>query len=896
MNLTGIKFSIYKNGKGITPEQTIIEEIYKKITDPKNNIRLRASQIIKDKGIEAYKEWKKISIPNITFPAEFKANRRISKPGDKENLTMSGFVIVDIDHIEDEKIKAIQATKDPKLVLGFISPSSNGYKLVYHAPTTIENYKDWWFTVTDYVTKLYDVECDPAGKDITRGCFLSNDKNAYININAESFKESEKLEFTYIKKKTEKNEKEKQKIIESCKGPLPKDSQAKEIIRRYVNMAGKALQNAAPREKHSTLIKRATLIGGYAWTGLIKFDEIKAIFKEYLSKREGDTTPDSEFDEAFRDGWNNGTGDPQRITSFIHGSIEFICAWDGLYYSERKKATQDEESDWSYPKKLADPVWIEGITHDIGGTNCGKYLSWKDGAEKKRFWAMPSTLTQGETTELFKTLIDAGVKVENEPKLQRYFIKYLMYSPSKTEYICTDSIGWMDEDIYVLPGGKVITNKKDKNVLFQSEDYITELKSSGNFEEWQKASKLIHGNSRFVLAESMAFAAPLLGLLPNSLEGGGINLIGASGGGKTTALQIAASVWGNPDTRAKDSFIETWDSTKNGYEPICYNHNHCLLPIDEMGQCDKATVGKTVYMIANGQPKRRMSKSISLRKRKPWKLMLLSTGEKNLSQLMAEYGGEKAKEGQLIRLADVPSDAGYNMGMVEQLNECESSKEFVRKIQKITLNNYGFAGEMFIKKVLENKEKALEKIEYYRENFPLWVGVENNSDACRVADRFALIAAAGELATEFNITGWAGQESLERVKICFKAWFENHGGSNRVKVDFLKKLQSFLEISDTYLTWGKREEGNFYIYRNFFENTFCLSDQANPKEPNYKYHTDLKYRDALNILRDSGVLIEYNGKATRPINAGVYKTVRALEINSRFLEAEILPDGTLKFD
>lgn len=892
------KFSLYDNIYSDKPQVFDVEKTYKWITENEKDYRAKATKILKEQGKEAFVKFKK-SLPSATFAAMFKGARRQQTDEDKSKIIPSGYVIEDLDNLEENTIKSIESkfSSDSKLVLAFKSPSSKGYKLLYQAPTTIESYKDWWFTVANHVNSFYGVECDPSGKDITRGCWLINDENAYFNKNAESFIESEKLMIAIPGKNESKIN------PENCKNHLPKLSKAKDIIERYINKAGEALQNTAPGEKNNTLFSKAALIGGYAWTGLIDFDEVKKTFKNYLVQREGDTTSDSEFDATFLSGWNSGINSPREITTFYHNGLEFICAWDGLYYSQYK--TNKTESYWTSPKKISEnPVWVVGITHDSDGTNCGKYLKWLDGAKKERYWAMPLSLTQGESTELFKNLSDANAIVE--PELQKYFIKYLMFAPSKNEYICTDSVGWLDGDTYVLPG-KAISSKSDKKVILQSENYISDLKATGTFEAWQEASKLITNNSRFVLALSMAFAAPLLGLVPNSFEGGGVNLIGASGGGKTTALQIAASVWGNPNTNAEDSFIVTWDSTKNAYESICYSHNHCLLPLDEMGQCDKATIGKTVYMLSNGQPKNRMNKNISLRKRKPWKLLFLSTGEKNLSQIMSEYGGEKAKEGQLIRLADIPSDAGYNMGMVEQLNGCSDSKEFVRKIQNTVIKNYGFAGVKFIKKVLEDKEKVFDKVEFYRDNFAKWVGVEKDSDACRVADRFALIAAAGELATEFGITGWVNRVALEGVKRCFYAWYSNHGGSNRAKADFLKKLHLFLsnhyhEFTCYSEIYGKASENEFFIKRDFFENTFCWSEEVNPRDPLYKYHTDIPYNNALKVLKEAGILVASNdGKSTKPIRFGfsgdTHKPlIRVIAIKKEFLSAEVLPNGLLFYD
>ena len=46
----------------------------------------------------------------------------------------------------------------------------------------------------------------------------------------------------------------------------------------------------------------------------------------------------------------------------------------------------------------------------------------------------------------------------------------------------------------------------------------------------------------------------------------------------------------------------------------------------------------------------------------------------------------------------------------------------------------------------------------------------------RVGRRFALIAAAGELATEAGITGWPAGEATDAARRCFNAWIEARPG------------------------------------------------------------------------------------------------------------------------
>jgi putative DNA primase/helicase len=64
----------------------------------------------------------------------------------------------------------------------------------------------------------------------------------------------------------------------------------------------------------------------------------------------------------------------------------------------------------------------------------------------------------------------------------------------------------------------------------------------------------------------------------------------------------------------------------------------------------------------------------------------------------------------------------------------------------------------------------------------------------RVGARFALVGAAGELATAAGLTGWPVGESERAARACFNAWLAARGGSgNGEVVAMLRQVRRFLE-------------------------------------------------------------------------------------------------------
>jgi putative DNA primase/helicase len=124
------------------------------------------------------------------------------------------------------------------------------------------------------------------------------------------------------------------------------------------------------------------------------------------------------------------------------------------------------------------------------------------------------------------------------------------------------------------------------------------------------------GNSRLAFAVACAFAGPML--RPAGMESGGFHLPGRQFGGKTTALKLAASVYGGT------SYLQRWRSTDNALEAIAAQHSDCLLILDELAQIDPKTAGECAYMLANEQGKARATRTGTPRARQAWRLLFLS--------------------------------------------------------------------------------------------------------------------------------------------------------------------------------------------------------------------------------------------------------------------------------
>lgn len=333
----------------------------------------------------------------------------------------------------------------------------------------------------------------------------------------------------------------------------------------------------------------------------------------------------------------------------------------------------------------------------------------------------------------------------------------------------------------------------NERVIFQSAAPLDNpYRRSGQLNDWQKLVALnTLGNSRLMLALSAAFAGPLL--QPLSVEGGGFHFRGGSSTGKTTALHIAGSVWGGGGI---SGYVRSWRATSNGLEGIATLHCDTLLCLDEIGQIDAREAGQVAYMLSNGQGKARAGRGGEARKSAEWRVMFLSSGEISLAQKMAEDSrNRRVMAGQEVRIVDVAADAGKGMGIFEDLHGFPSADAFARHFKAATSKQYGHPAVAFLTKLVANQPENIDRVAQLMKAFQEQNMVPGaDGQVSRVLARFGLVAAAGELATEFGVLPWQSGDAFEAARKCFQAWIIGRGGTEAAEArEAVATVRRFIE-------------------------------------------------------------------------------------------------------
>ena len=259
--------------------------------------------------------------------------------------------------------------------------------------------------------------------------------------------------------------------------------------------------------------------------------------------------------------------------------------------------------------------------------------------------------------------------------------------------------------------------------------------------------------------------------------------MGESSTGKSTCSIAACSVWGG------ENYKRSWRTTSNGLEGAAMLFNDGLLALDEIGECDPREVGAIVYALGNGKGKQRATRSGNARGVNSWRCFVLSNGEKSTQTIINE-GGYRYNAGQSVRLLDLPVERQH--GIYDTLHDFKTGAELSDWIKKHASIHYGIVGRAFLEKLTQDKRDFNPRLQKIKDSTLFQISGAQGQHK-RAAARFALIALAGELATEYGITGWPEGAALKAAAEAFRIWCDTRGQGNDEKRQILDQVLSFIE-------------------------------------------------------------------------------------------------------
>ncbi len=577
----------------------------------------------------------------------------------------------------------------------------------------------------------------------------------------------------------------------------------------------------------------------------------------------------------------------RELKANIEGHKKTLELPEGFSFGKSGLNYNDPNADDSNLIWVCSRLEVVAVTCDEHYMNFGRALEFKDTLGRDKKWVMPMNMLKGRNEALHGVLLDMGLSLSTSAKAKALLAQYLQMCTGLMNATCVFKTGWF-KGSYVLPD-RTIGGDSDNPVLFQTDNPLTgNFECKGTLDQWRdNVARFAVGNSRISFAISASFTAPLLSLF--GIEGGGFHFRGESSKGKTITLYAAGSVWGSHKRK------RMWRATSNGLEMTAYMHNDSLLLLDEMGEMTPKEIGQTVYMLANGQAKQRAN-DVRL---KEWRLLFLSTGELDLKTAMLS-AGDTAKAGQEVRMIDLEAVAGEFGVFDELLSGFKDSKTQAETLQTNTADHYGVAGIEFLEQIISRKDESRKMFKEFQTHFiETETPMNANSQVSRAINRFAIVAAGGELATFLGVTGWGAGEAYEGVKLCFESWKANLVSSteSHEETTAIKAIRGFI---------SKHGESRFTDLKRISDNhaprTINLAGwrQDNPLDTIYHFSTDvfdeevcrgLDPKLVLKTLNKHGYLkTESGGKTTRlkyrGLRIGEHQKVSTYAVNASILEHE----------
>ncbi|TKD44224.1 DUF927 domain-containing protein [Azotobacter chroococcum] len=463
---------------------------------------------------------------------------------------------------------------------------------------------------------------------------------------------------------------------------------------------------------------------------------------------------------------------------------------------------------------LCGPLHVDAVTRAEGnGADYGRLLRFRNLDNRELSWAMPGELLAGRPEGILSVLFGMGLEIDYQRRAQ--VPRYIASQHPRQRVTAATATGWHGPELFITPTGNI--GKGD--AIYQAESAADgDYSKAGTLDGWcETVGALLPGNPLLQLGIGTALAGPLLYHL-GIHTGGGFHLLWDSSNGKTTVVQCAASAWGHGAY-----FALKWNATANGLEGIAAVRNDCLLALDELGQADPRYVGDVVYSVADGIGKQRAGRSSAARKVRRWRVMMLSSGEITLETKMAE-AGKRVRAGQEVRLVTV--SAGRAFGAWDNLHSHPNGASLSDALKKASTTHYGHAGPAFVLALIDSGELGdlpamLEKIKAHFNAEP--------GQPERVAERFAIVALALELAAGLGVLPLEKNEGIRSMVELFNGWRAGRGEGPSEDHQILKAIADFIdrhggsrfqsveagadEVRDRAGYWEDRQQGGrLYLF------------------------------------------------------------------------------------
>lgn len=483
-------------------------------------------------------------------------------------------------------------------------------------------------------------------------------------------------------------------------------------------------------------------------------------------------------------------------------SERFTVTADGLFMNKPNRDGTPREV------RLSDALNVPALARDEEGGGWAPVLEFRDRDGHRRQEIIPFRQFLGDGSDGVKMLADCGLAIEPGRDGIDGLKQYIASARPDKRARLMDATGWHG-GAYLFPDGQ-IGDAAETLIYRGSKKALGVFTPRGKLADWQgQIAALAVDNPRLMFTLSAAFVGPLL--KPCDGASTAFHWWGDSSLGKSGSLHAGGSVWGAPAVT-----VHSWRSTDNSLEYVAAQHNDGLLILDELKEVDPKQAGAIAYMLSNAKGKNRAHHAGGLREAITWRIAMLSSGELGLADHLASVG-QKSHAGQSVRFVELPADAGAKLGMWNELHHLPDGRSFTDHLKTAAARYYGTAGRAFVAALAANLADVpgiVRKAE--ARFFESYVPRDAGGQVKRVAGAFALVAAAGELAAEWEVCPWPQRSAFEAAGLMFTEWLKARpSAGNLEEAQILAHVAAVMERNwqARFIDWGRVSEANADLSR-----------------------------------------------------------------------------------
>jgi len=300
--------------------------------------------------------------------------------------------------------------------------------------------------------------------------------------------------------------------------------------------------------------------------------------------------------------------------------------------------------------------------------------------------------------EFRKQMSMQGVAVTKMDKLMTYMTTWIneLQATTKADKARTQ-FGWTDDtcESFIVGNQEITATEVRSNPPSKATaGLMNAFKPKGSLERWKQMANFYDREGfelhQYIVATS--FGSPLMALMPVACSGFHVHSK-EHGLGKTTAMYVGASVWGDPEQIVVNA-VDTQNSLMLRGEV----YKNLPFYIDELTNGDGEQLSNLVYQLSSGKQRNRMSGNSNTERTRgePWSLLSVSTGNTSVIETISTFkNAPKAEAGRMLETKAV------------KLFDESKTKHLTDAHQTNSKSIFGHAGVPYMQHVIQNLDRVI---------------------------------------------------------------------------------------------------------------------------------------------------------------------------------------------